>query len=130
MTGKLWFRTPTMGAGVCAAGVFGALAILGMACSSAHAAASDNIRLSDDIAPPPFGFDTAPPHYVIVKETPLYVSPYIYPGTVSKDRLKPGQAVTVLAKVKDYGWVLVGRNSIGVGYIPISRLAPAKKTSP
>jgi hypothetical protein len=114
------------GAGARAAYLCGALAILGVAYGSAHAAASRDIRLSDDIAPPPFGFELSTARYVIAQETPLYISPYIYPGTISNDRLKPGQAITVLAKVKDYDWVIVGRNGVGVGYLPISRLAQIK----
>jgi len=41
--------------------------------------------------------------------------------------LKAGQAVDALAKVKDYDWILVGKNGIGIGYIPMSRLTSAKR---
>ena len=64
---------------------------------------------------------------VVAEPTPLYISPYIYPGTVTKEQLKPGQTVDILAKPKTYDWVLVGKDGIGIGYIPISRLTPAKR---
>jgi hypothetical protein len=90
-------------------------------------AADLNVRLSDDIVPAPFGYESLTAKYVVAEETPIYVSPYIYPGTVNNDKLKVGQAVDALAKVKDYDWILVGKNGVGIGYIPISRLAPAKR---
>jgi hypothetical protein len=86
----------------------------------------DNVRLSNDIVPAPFGYEAAPARYTVAEETPLYVSPYIYPGTVDKTKLKPGAAVDVLAKAKGYDWILVGKNGVGVGYIPLSRLTPAR----
>jgi hypothetical protein len=45
---------------------------------------------------------------------------------VDKTKLKPGQAVDVLAKAKGYDWILVAKNGVGVGYIPLSRLSPAR----
>ena len=86
----------------------------------------DNVRLGNDVVPAPFGYEAAPARYTVAEETPLYISPYIYPGTVDKTKLKPGQAVDVLAKAKGYDWILVARNGVGVGYIPLSRLTPAR----
>jgi len=34
--------------------------------------------------------------------------------------------VDALAKAKDFDWILVGRNRVGVGYVPIERLTPVK----
>jgi hypothetical protein len=92
----------------------------------AAAANLDNVRLSDDVVPAPFGYEAAPARYTVSEETPVYISPYIYPGTVDKTKFKPGQAVEVLAKAKGYDWILVGKNGVGVGYIPLSRLSPAR----
>jgi len=88
--------------------------------------ATDSVRLANDVVPAPFGYEPTAVRYVVAEETPLYFSPYIYPGTVNNTKLRPGTPVDVLAKVKDYDWVLVGRNGIGIGYIPIARLAPAR----
>ena len=93
----------------------------------AAASAPNGIRLANNIVPAPFGYESVTTQYVIAEATPLYVSPYIYPGTVNKEQLKPGQTVDILAKVKTYDWVLVGKDGIGIGYIPISRLTPARR---
>src|SRR5258708_6385829 len=93
----------------------------------ALAAAPDGIRLANNVVPAPFGYEAVTTQYVVAEPTPLYVSPYIYPGTVTNEQLKPGQAVDILAKVKTYDWVLVGKDGIGIGYIPISRLTPARR---
>ena len=90
------------------------------------AASTDAIRVANDVVPAPFGYETVSTKYVVAETTPLYISPYIYPGTVNNAKLMPGQAVETLAKAKGYDWILVGKNGVGIGYIPISRLAPAK----
>jgi hypothetical protein len=74
------------------------------------AADLNNIRVADDIVPAPFGYESLTAKYIVAEETPIYLSPYIYPGTVNNDKLKAGQAVDALAKVKDYDWILVGKN--------------------
>jgi len=101
-----------------------AAAMLG---ASVALAADLNVRLSDDIVPAPFGYESLTVKYVVAEETPIYFSPYVYPGTVNNEKLKIGQAVDALAKVKDYDWILIGKNGVGIGYIPISRLTPAKR---
>jgi len=93
---------------------------------AAPAASLENIRLAEDVVPAPFGYEPVTARYVVAEPTPLYVSPYIFPGTVNKNNLERGTAVEVLAKAKDYDWVLVGRNGVGIGYLPIERLTPAK----
>ena len=104
-------------------------AILGapLLATIALAAAPDGIRLANNVVPAPFGYETVATQYVVAEPTPLYVSPYFYPGTVTKDTLKPGQTLDILAKAKGYDWILAGKDGIGIGYIPISRLAPAKR---
>ena len=102
-----------------------AIAVSGSIAFAAETAV--NVRVSDDIVPAPFGYEALTAKYVVAEETPIYISPYIYPGTVSNDKLKVGQAVDALAKVKDYDWILVGRNGVGIGYIPLARLAPQKR---
>ena len=107
--------------------MFGMASALAVAATAAFAAANaaDSIRLANDVVPAPFGYETVATKYVVAEATPLYISPYIYPGTVNNTKLKAGQAVDVLAKAKGYDWILVARNGIGVGYIPVSRLTPA-----
>ena len=51
--------------------------------------------------PAPFGYETIATRYVVAEPTALYISPYIYPGSVNNTQLKPGQAVESLAKAKE-----------------------------
>jgi hypothetical protein len=44
--------------------------------------------------------------------------------------LKRGDRVDVLAKVKGWEWVLVGRDGMGIGYVSISMLSPEDKYVP
>jgi hypothetical protein len=90
------------------------------------AGAADAISVSKDIVPAPFGYEPVTGKYVVAEESPLYVSPFLYPGTVNKTKLKRGAPVNVIAKVRDFDWVLVGQNGVGIGYIPAARVAPAR----
>ena len=92
---------------------------------ASFAAEAVSVRLADNVVPAPFGYENIATKYVVAEATPLYFSPYIYPGTVDNTKLMPGAPVTILAKAKGYDWILVGRNGVGIGYVPMSRLAPA-----
>jgi hypothetical protein len=107
--------------------IFGMVGATVVATTIAFAAAPDGIRLANNVVPAPFGYEAITTQYVVAEPTPLYVSPYIYPGTVNNEQLKPGQAVEALAKAKTYDWILVGKDGIGIGYIPMSRLTLAKR---
>jgi hypothetical protein len=107
-------------------GVFGASA-LAATVAVAAASAPGAIRLANNVVPAPFGYEAVTTQYVIAEPTPLYVSPYTYPGTVDNQQLKPGQAVDILAKAKGYDWILAGKDGIGIGYLPLSRLTPTKR---
>jgi|SRR5882672_5689234 len=107
-------------------GIVSAVAVAATAASAADIS-TGAVRLANDVVPAPFGYETTTTKYVVAEPTPLYISPYIYPGSVNNTKLKPGEAVESLAKAKGYDWILVGKNGIGIGYIPISRLAPSKR---
>ena len=109
--------------------IFGLVSAAVVAATAASAAdiSTGAVRLANDVVPAPFGYETVTTKYVVAEATPLYISPYIYPGSVNNTKLKPGEAVESLAKAKGYDWILVGKNGIGIGYIPISRLATAKR---
>src|SRR5262252_2876124 len=96
-----------------------AFALLSQPILAAPAPSAENIRLADDVVPAPFGYESVTTRYVVAEPTPIYVSPYVFPGTINNTNLPRGAAVEVLAKVKDYDWVLVGRNGVGIGYLPI-----------
>ena len=103
-----------------------AFALLSQPVPAAPAASTESIRLAEDVVPAPFGYEPVTTKYVVAEPTPLYVSPYVFPGTVNNTNLSRGATVDALAKVKDFDWILVGRNGVGIGYVPIERLTPAK----
>lgn len=103
----------------------GFFAALAGALFASAAGAADAISVANDIVPAPFGYEPVTSKFVVAEETPLYVSPFIYPGTVNKTKLKPGQPINVIAKVRDFDWFLVGQNGVGIGYVPMERVAPA-----
>jgi hypothetical protein len=70
--------------------VAGAAVVSVYALASAFAAGADNIQLSKDIVPAPFGYEPVSGSFVIAETTPLYISPYIYPG--ARLRLDAGRA--------------------------------------
>jgi hypothetical protein len=49
---------------------------------------------------------------------------------VSMGELKRGEHIDVLAKVKGWEWVVVGKNGTGIGYVSVSMLSPADKYVP
>ena len=99
-------------------------ALFGRPVLAAEAASvTDNVRLADDVVPAPFGYEPVTSKYVVAELTALYISPYIYPGTANNNtKFQPGTAVEIVAKAKGYDWILVGRNGVGIGYLPLSRL--------
>ena len=105
---------------------FGSIVAASVFAVTATLAATGDMRLADNVVPAPFGYEGSAAKYVVTEPTRIYVSTFIYPGTIDANTLKVGETVDVLAKAKDYDWVLVGKNGIGIGYIPLSRLAPAK----
>jgi hypothetical protein len=110
---------------------FGITTVAAFAASIVFAAErTDVLRLADYVVPAPFGYEPVTTKYLVAEPTRLYISPYIYPGTVNNETLQPGQALDILAKAKGYDWVLAGKNGIGIGYVPISRLTPVSKGAP
>jgi hypothetical protein len=92
----------------------------------AQTSTSNAVRLSDDIVPAPDGFESVTGNYVTVKATDVYISPFVWAGKVAGLHFNAGQPVEVLAKLKGYDWLLIGNRGEGIGYVPISALAPAK----
>lgn len=87
----------------------------------------NSIRLGEEVVPAPQGYERVTAKYVAARPTDLYISPFIWGGKVVGAQLKAGQPVEVLAKPKGYDWLLVGKNGAGIGYVPLSVLAPAKE---
>jgi hypothetical protein len=93
------------------------------AAGSAIAADAVNPRLAADVTKAA-GFEALTTQYVVANPTSIFTNHYMY-GSKVTGQLQRGERVDALAKVRGYEWVLVGRNGEGIGYVPISMLAPA-----
>ena len=95
----------------------------------AFAAQTVEIRmpLPGDLVPAPFGYEAALGNYAAAQTTDVYISPYLWAGTVLGVKLQLNQPIQVLAKVKDFGWLLVGTpNRVPLGYVPLSSVSQVK----
>jgi hypothetical protein len=73
------------------------------------------------------GYETPPAKgYIVANSTNIFSDHAVY-GTDVTGQLKLGEKVEVLAKVTGWDWILVGKEGTGVGYAPISMLAPEDK---
>lgn len=97
----------------------------------AHAAdvAADSLKFNAGVVRAANGYETAGNNYRVANSTSIFSDHFYYGGRVTGD-LKRGDRVDVLAKVKGYDWVLVGRGGTGIGYVPISMLSPADQYHP
>ena len=84
---------------------------------------ADTLKLAPGVMKAPEGFETPPATYVVANPTSVFSNHFIYDTKVTGE-LKRGEKVETLAKVKGYEWVLIGKNGMGIGYVPISMLAP------
>ncbi|HEX5279476.1 MAG TPA: hypothetical protein VFW28_05320 [Micropepsaceae bacterium] len=82
--------------------------------------------LPGDLVAAPFGYESISGNYAAAHATDLYISPYIWAGRVLGVEIPANQPIQVLAKVKDYDWLLVGKNGVPLGYIPLSAVSQVK----
>jgi hypothetical protein len=98
---------------------------LGILAGHAFAAdiSADTLKLAPGVMKAPEGFETPAAAYVVANPTNVFNNHFYYDTKVTGE-LKRGEKVEALAKVKGYEWVLIGKNGTGIGYVPISMLAP------
>jgi hypothetical protein len=103
-----------------------ALALVLLTAAPAFAAdvSADSLKLASNVTKAQEGYETAATNYIVANPTSIFSNHFYYDTKVTGE-LKRGEHVQPLAKVKGYDWVLVGRNGTGIGYVPISMLAPA-----
>lgn len=97
-----------------------------MAGSAALGAEIGTPMLGKDVVPAPEGYDRPDGPYKAVRATDLYISPYIWAGKVSGIHVNAGQGITALGKPKGYDWLLVGKDGVGIGYLPMSSVTQKK----
>jgi hypothetical protein len=106
-------------------GFFGGVALglfLGGAVFAADLSA-DSLKFAAGVAKAPEGYETPASSYVVANPTSVFANHFYFDSKVTGE-LKRGERVEALAKVKGYDWVLVGKKGMGIGYVPISMLAP------
>jgi hypothetical protein len=90
--------------------------------------AADSLKVAPGVVVAP-GYETPATSYIVANTTSIYSDLAVY-GTNVTGELKRGEKVEALAKVKGWEWLLVGRQGTGIGYVPISMLAPEDKYIP
>jgi hypothetical protein len=87
---------------------------------------TESLKIAAGVVKAP-GYETPPANgYVVANGTNIFRDHAVY-GTDVTGQLKLGEKVEALAKVKGWDWILVGKNGTGIGYVPISMLAPEDK---
>jgi len=102
-------------------GLLGGVVLAGQVFAADVPAAS--LKLAPGVTKAPEGYETPAATYVVANPTSVFNNHFYYDSKVTGD-LKRGEHVEALAKVKGYDWILVGKNGTGIGYVPISMLAP------
>jgi uncharacterized protein YgiM (DUF1202 family) len=103
-------------------------AIFSSAVAFAADLSPDSLKLAAGVAKAP-AYETPATNYVVANSTNVYSDRWFYDTKVMGE-LKRGERVDVLAKVKGWEWVLVGKDGTGIGYVPISMLSPEDKYVP
>ena len=105
-----------------------AATLLNIASAFAADVPADNLKFASGVVKAP-GYETPATTYIVANPTSVY-SDHSFYGTNVTGELKRGDRIDVLAKVKGWDWVLVGKDGTGVGYVSISMLSPADKYVP
>lgn len=110
----------------------GLAALCGMLFTGAAFAAdvsADNLKLAPGVTKAKEGYESIATKYIVANPTSIYSDHSYFDDKVTGE-LKRGEHVQPMAKVKGYDWVLVSKNGTGVGYVPISMLAPEDEYHP
>jgi len=103
-------------------------ALLPNAIAFAADISADSLKLAPGVAKAA-GYETPATTYIVANSTNVYSGPSLVDTEVT-GQLKRGDHADVLAKVKGWEWVLVGKDGTGIGYVTISMLSPADKYVP
>jgi uncharacterized protein YgiM (DUF1202 family) len=109
-------------------GISAAIALFNSVAAAADISA-DSLKLAPAVMKAAEGYETPTTTYIVANSTNVYSGHSLYDTKVTGE-LKRGDHVDVLAKVKGWEWVLVGKDGTGIGYVSISMLSPADKYVP
>lgn len=103
-------------------------AFINIAAALAADVSADNLKFAPDVVKAE-GYETPATTYIVANGTNIY-SDHSFSSAPVAGELKRGDHVDILAKVKGWDWVLVGKDGSGIGYVSISMLSPADKYVP
>ena len=104
------------------------VALLNLDSAFASEVSPDSLKFAPNVVKAP-GYETPATTYIVANPTSIFSDHYFF-NTMTTGELKRGEKVEALAKVKDWDWILVGKNGTGIGYVAISMLSPADKYVP
>ena len=106
--------------------LYAVAALLAGALASApvSAAAPISPKLAQGVKPQA-GYEQITERLVVANPTPIY-SDILVTSPTTGELDKVGEPVNAIAKVKDWDWVLVGRDGVGIGYVSRDLLTTAK----
>ena len=98
----------------------------GLLLASAGLAAAADLtpKLAAKVKPAAAGYETTTEKLATSSPTPLFSDVNEQSDAVGQLD-KAGEPVQVLAKVRGWDWYLVGKDGVGVGYVPRALLRPA-----
>jgi hypothetical protein len=102
--------------------------LLNIGAAFAADVSADSLKFGPNVVKAP-GYETPATTYIVANGTNIY-SDHSFTGTQVTGELKRGDRIDVLAKVKGWDWVLVGKDGTGIGYVSISMLSPSDKYVP
>jgi uncharacterized protein YgiM (DUF1202 family) len=89
---------------------------------------SDSLKLAPGVVKAS-GYETpSASGYIVANSTSIYSEHVLYSAVTGE--LKRGEKVPIVAKVKGWDWVLVGKDGVGIGYVPTSMVSPEDKYVP
>jgi len=107
-----------------------AAASLGAAAAATAAPVFDEsaVKLAPGVQRATLGYEAVPEPFVVANGSPLYAEP-VY-GAKSTGELRAGQRVEGVAMTKGQGWLLVGKDGVGQGYVSRGLLCPERFCKP
>jgi len=103
-----------------------AFALFANSSASATDIPVDSLKLAPGVVQAS-GYETPPvANYIVADSTNIFSDHAFYRNNVTGE-LKRGERPDVLAKVKGWEWVLIGKQGTGIGYVATSMLSPADK---
>lgn len=109
----------------CALFIAAALAVVGATAPCAVSAQTVSPRLAANVKPPPAPLVRPAERLVVANPTPIF-SDLSETSTATGHLDRVGQPVQTIAEVKGWDWLLVGKDGVGIGYVPRSLLMPGK----